>query len=523
MHTFFAYNGIVLGPLLGIESDEDYTICVLIEISNFKDINGFSINIDGLSIKSSKKITLIDKYFYLRFEFKKPGLPDKYQFIQYSVNYNDTPLKTCNNHFIFSFRIPPANCVPSICFVSCNGTDIYPNDVPLKHYEGWEKLLDVSPDFLIMGGDQIYADSILDKIHGIDKYFKDLKIPIPPNIIRQIELFYLKLYINSWSNNHMALALATIPNIMTWDDHDIFDGYGSYKDEFQSSSIITVIFNSAKFYYELFQLRTIENKTLYEWPFCGTQLKLRNYWIICPDTRINRTRTRILSSEQYSNLDALLKSNIINNKTVNNVEGTANSNFTICFVLPVPIAHRNYFSIMDQISSLNIYSKKSNILKNLKFSNNDDLRDHWDHYDHRTEQLKMLNLIFDFGILLHPKYLLILSGDVHSSGASSISKHDNGTVIATATQLVSSPIVNKPITSILNTLFAWLSRDKNRLEGFELDFKNFGTYKRKNIIKRNFIKVSQIENKSLNASIYVEENSGWKNNKPEFRNLNKFK
>ena len=40
--------------------------------------------------------------------------------------------------------------------------------------------------------------------------------------------FYFTHYRQHWCSKHLADALACIPQVMMWDDHDIFDGWGSY-------------------------------------------------------------------------------------------------------------------------------------------------------------------------------------------------------------------------------------------------------------------------------------------------------
>lgn len=42
---------------------------------------------------------------------------------------------------------------------------------------------------------------------------------------------------------------------MIWDDHDIFDGWGSYPPKLQYSDVFQTIFDRAEFFYNLFQVR----------------------------------------------------------------------------------------------------------------------------------------------------------------------------------------------------------------------------------------------------------------------------
>jgi len=75
----------------------------------------------------------------------------------------------------------------------------------------------------------------------------------------QIDRFYDELYIKRWSNKSMSLIFASIPSVMMWDDHDIFDGWGSYPEDIQKCDVYKNIFSVAKKYFENFQIRTIHN------------------------------------------------------------------------------------------------------------------------------------------------------------------------------------------------------------------------------------------------------------------------
>merc|ERR1719262_2049725 len=73
-------------------------------------------------------------------------------------------------------------------------------------------------------------------------------------------VFFFLIYVRRWgSSKGMRDALATIPTIMMWDDHDIFDGFGSYPKSVQKSPIIQCIYRAARLEYERLQLRFIND------------------------------------------------------------------------------------------------------------------------------------------------------------------------------------------------------------------------------------------------------------------------
>lgn len=53
------------------------------------------------------------------------------------------------------------------------------------------------------------------------------------------------------------VAMATIPSINIYDDHDIIDGYGSYRDSTMSTEIFKGVGNIAYQYYMLFNNKSI--------------------------------------------------------------------------------------------------------------------------------------------------------------------------------------------------------------------------------------------------------------------------
>lgn len=59
------------------------------------------------------------------------------------------------------------------------------------------------------------------------------------------------------SDIHLMLNLHIVyVQTMTWDDHDIFDGWGSYPDTIQNCPVFQGCFHAAKRFYLLFQQHT---------------------------------------------------------------------------------------------------------------------------------------------------------------------------------------------------------------------------------------------------------------------------
>jgi hypothetical protein len=514
-------TSIALGPLLGIESDSQYTVCCLINSHYVQDPIAVELQVDNQWINDPHPKRLRE-YWFFRFDFKIQPEPDIQKEIVYRIGNNKKILSTALGISEFKFRIPPLNKIPDVAFVSCCGTHkAYPKEMNPQAFQGWENMLKFKPDFLFLTGDQVYADPIWDKIEDA-KEILDIDALVSKDLEDRIDAFYLNLYIDYFSKEYYSEALATIPNIMTWDDHEIIDGYGSHKSANQDSHIFKCMFKYAKMYFEYFQIRSSRNTSLLNYPYDYTlYLNIRNYSFILPDTRSYRTREQILDKNQYLALDHLLyKRDFVPVRT--NYFPEQKNMYTICFVLPVPIAHRNYSTTMERIFS--VVSGVFSFWRQFGFGifEDDDLVDHWDHPKHEAEQKQMLDLMFKFAAKFKPKNLLIVSGDVHSGGAATVIKKE-GLSEVRATQIITSPIVNQPVGKLSSYLLGQVSKSLNRIPGYVLDLKNFGTYEQPNITARNYVIISVPEERKYPvAKIYIQENDKWPDDYSGARSLNNY-
>eukprot|EP00955_Chlamydomonas_euryale_P013335 143755-Chlamydomonas_euryale.AAC.1 len=98
---------------------------------------------------------------------------------------------------------------------------------------------------MVGGGDQLYNDDVWNlpsmvQWLSIPEKASRLNYPFTQEMADQVEWFYFTMYAKHWSQPLFADALASIPHAMTWDDHDIFDGWGSYPTELQFCSVFQV-------------------------------------------------------------------------------------------------------------------------------------------------------------------------------------------------------------------------------------------------------------------------------------------
>ncbi len=503
-------SNIILGPLVGIESKSKLSICFLLDRNPISKNEPAKLKIEYDDTSSVIDGKLIDDpdilfgYEYYKFLVEKSSINQNH--FNYSIIIEEVAIKDTHQRSSFKVNILNGNKTPAIAYVSCNGSHHGPDSVQPEDYLGYQELMNQKPDYLIFGGDQIYADQLLSEKDSLyRKFFLSDRSKLSNDEVLYVKKFYLKLYIDSWKNKDISLALATIPNLMTWDDHDIIDGYGSH------AKFITdkheELFKIAKIYYELFQLR--KNST-------GTRfITVNNHLLVFPETRENRTERKIISDEDYK-----LMSDHLN--------GNNNEYYNICFILPVPIAHMNYTSAFERA-----FGFLTRLLRSRRLSiwHHDDVVDHWAHGNHIVDEKKMIETIFKYGDHFKPKYLSIVSGDVHSSGASRITR-EVGQNKSYATQIISSPIVNKAVP-FMKTIHLFFAKKNRKTDNFLFEMTKWGASWRTNIYRRSFVITKDIRrtlsdgsqsNPYMSAQISFElsPNRWLSGQSDQNRNLNKF-
>ncbi|MDH7943457.1 alkaline phosphatase D family protein [Pseudohongiella sp. SYSU M77423] len=368
---------------------------------------------------------------------------------------------------------------------------------------------------LLMGGDQIYADSIWDEVPIINSLKVKSKLTskvveefsltprLRQELTDQLKKFYEQLYIDSWSDSDMSYMMASVPTVMMWDDHDIFDGWGSYPDELQNSDLFRCIYPVANRYFEIFQTRTSSNISRISNTHFSMHFSFRNYEVILLDNRTFRTMKNVMSPSQYYDLGKVLDKALFSE-----VPEELSKQRTLCFVVPVPIAHLDYSHLVERL--LPKVPKKE-----FRHSMNDDAIDHWDHYNHKAEQKKLLDILFDAGEKHNAKYVCVVSGDVHTAGAATITKTGGKRKI---TQVISSGTVHSGPNRWEFALMNLVTTPKSDITGYNLYLKNFGNFRKHTINLRNFGILTKAKHSGIVASIEMENRENLAH-----RTLNKFK
>ena len=264
-------------------------------------------------------------------------------------------------------------------------------------------------------------------------------------LLDELERFYVGTYRDRLSPEPVAEALASIPTLMMRDDHDIFDGWGSYSPEEQASPVFRTVFAAARTGFSLFQLQS--NPREPSWPALPGQrgfnalLRVGNVGVLVLDLRSERSQTQILAADTWNIvLDAL-----------DRTEGLRH----LLVMSSIPVIHPD-MSFIER--GLGFVPGMQGI--------EDDLHDQWVSYNHRTERLRFVHRLLDFAEAKGTR-VSIISGDVHVAAlgvVESVRRPVQWLYANVINQLTSSPIVHPPPQRIVRYFLEELGREVNELD-----------------------------------------------------------
>ena len=375
-----------------------------------------------------------DFYIFKRYVFSVERT-DIDQYIHYQISINTTdptdPTNQTNpsdptniERLEYKITIPGKHTKLNILYTSCN--QYYQEGV-------WDSIYEqhiTNPYHLnICGGDQIYEKNKVypHGLFNLDIYKEWLSKPIvdrynmefTEQMKKETYDFYYQTYIAKFFDSiEYKYILPNIPCISMWDDHDIFDGYGSYPPDIQNSPIIKNIYLIAKECFLIFQKHHMtfayNDKEKFANYNMTSYYEIDDILLINIDTRSNRTINQILNNQTYQTIYEKLrkttKKHIILNISspiiffdetqIKSV--LSNDNFDIYKPseynkFPIFKTYYNMFGIPDL---------------------NDDFVDQWSHSNHIFERdlfiLELFRILEDDQT--KNKHIHIISGDVHCGG-----------------------------------------------------------------------------------------------------------
>ena len=430
---------IIVGPLLGFEEGDYYTVCIL----TGPTVSPPRLEVSGKTkpLTFARQATVGTNVFW-RAEFKVAAGAKATQ-IEYTIKSQSSRLTDPHGRDRWQFHVPGKSEQPKIAYASCNGFSSakLARDTN-EPYALWERMAaqhaDQAFSLLLMGGDQVYADEIWEskKCPSLQKWSElnwkeQHAAQVSAAMAGEIAAFYDALYLDRWKDADMSLMFASIPSVMMWDDHDIFDGWGSYPDERQNCAVFQAVFQEAARVFDVFQLRGGTRNRLNAGSDHRTlRLRFRDYHILALDNRSERTQTRIMSEQNWGDVKNWLIE----------LEGKKIPNLLV--MTGVPAVYRSFASV-EAIMDATLWHEELE----------DDVHDHWSSRPHLAERMRLIMVLMKFlgtqkdqagkcqckGVLL--------SGDVHVGALGQIwyEREELG-----LTQIISTGIVHPPPTA-----FAW--------------------------------------------------------------------
>ncbi|XP_070538322.1 uncharacterized protein [Ptychodera flava] len=434
----------VMGPILGYRGTQgsNYQLCCLVatedqqdelrpmkyKVKNTKGVE----KAKGETAVLTSPIFVSRNYKLWRYDWEVPRHPSEDYVCRYTLPDNRS----------FLCHIPSFNTYPRILFGSCSGL-ITQRQIRKERNSNimWVHMRQEHAEnpfhLLILGGDQVYADPVFEKLKEERKRDND---DIDTTGLREeARAKYFELYISRWRQPEQAFVLSRVPSFMMWDDHEIFDGWGSHPEV---TPFMKEMYNAARENFIIFQLRGLRKEPTMamgknigrhsvQWihpPMDGERdpridpgpfsyvVTFGEVCFVILDNRSERTINQIMSmqsiQEFVSTLDAL-------------------RGFKHLFVVVgVPPIFMNLTSVLGIIS-------KSPI--RLLRSAEDDIRDHWSSEKHVSERNAFCKSLLDFCNKTGTR-VTVLSGDVHV-GTWGRLESNTGLNIDLVT---SSAIVNKP-------------------------------------------------------------------------------
>ncbi|ENK2737028.1 alkaline phosphatase family protein [Klebsiella variicola] len=420
---------IILGPVLSLRkvNVNYFHVSALIVVP--KDYNEIDCSLSHGVVEQVVKIASVPFcnpiWDVIRLDFNIPLL-DVPQTINYTIENNK-----------WQFGLPAVGQSPAIAYVSCNGFSDAKKMKDVGYItDRWNDLYTTHQSrpyhILIMGGDQVYTDGLWQQVKSIFEWNVSFALdrwhkPFTKMMKEELDLFLCNIYFNAWSSSEITNAMSAIPSIMMWDDHDIFDGWGSYPTKLHNSYIYQGIFALAEQYFRVFQLQlaaTSDEKHPSAIPGCTNYnlgfSSIGKISILVADLRKERQPEpmQIMSEYNwtlfYQYLNALPE------------------NGHVLLQSSIPVAYLN----------LNNLAK---LLKVLPGRNEleDDLRDHWRDEAHRGERIRLVHNLLDFS-RVHKSRVTILSGDVHVAASAVIesSRYPNSGFATRVNQLISTGVVH---------------------------------------------------------------------------------
>lgn len=411
----------------------------------------------------------------------------------------------------WSFTVPAKGYAPRLAYFSCNGFSdpklikelkapangvwkdllfnhdkrLRPHDYVLDREQQWHEPLSHDKGVqrfhvALAGGDQVYSDAIWTDIPELKAWVEldwgeQIRYKPSATLLGKIKAYYWAQYVSRWTmdaptqkqpDRHLnaGLGFAVLPTVMMWDDHDIFDGWGSYSARMQKSPLLDAMFRAAREAFWVYQLQmplavlpvlvdqnpvgardprwapvnwsairqadALSPAFLDGQPGFNHQLDLGELAISVMDLRSERSQQQILGMDSWCAWQRTWE---------------ALPPATHWLVMSsVPVAHPK-LSLAEK--PLTWFASDS-----VTDSNADDLNDHWAHDRHEDERKRLIRTLVSLGERAACR-ITLLSGDVHVAAWGVAGRNVLASNGQRVNQLTSSAIVHPSLSGFVQGLF----------------------------------------------------------------------
>ena len=530
---------LLLGPVLsfrGIGTGHIWKVSALVGLKAGATVPAMAV--DGKPCPAPRELLALKGERYLRYDLSC-AMQKNERTVQYGIP----------GGLSWRMTVPGQQTAPRLAYVSCNGFSdpaamrklirtsnavwedlLYSHDRTLRRPpgKGETKLLDKEQlwhekrihdhdlqrfHVMLMGGDQIYFDSIWEEIKALNQWVAlprqaQLEFKVSAALEREIEAYYFGLYKQRWlptgrkpwgspeTTLDAGAAMASIPTVMMWDDHDIFDGWGSYSCEMQNSPLFQTLFRHARRAFWVFQMQHALDELpdlvdttpagfsrqdpLFQ-PIAWSQVLARDNLalpllddqpgftaayalgplaVVAADLRTERSRTQVMGADTWAQIKQWTHDLQARRAGTRPKQPCRH----LLFMSSVPVVHPKLSLaelMMDTFGQDHVTD-----------SNADDLKDHWSHDDHEGERKRLLEVLSHLARDQKIRVSLV-SGDVHLAAWGTAYRKD---LPASETwsqihQFTSSAVVHPSLMGVMEKLFlSWLNRNAQQPQNIDVQY-----------------------------------------------------
>ncbi|MFC6282049.1 MULTISPECIES: alkaline phosphatase D family protein [Polaromonas] len=316
-----------------------------------------------------------------------------------------------------------------IAYVSCNGQEHADADRPAAERNAmWRRLATEHArtpfGLLLHGGDQLYADEVFQSHPALARWAETARAKKTEQVFSEdmrkaAESHYFHRYLMLLAQPEIAHLVARVPSLMMWDDHDIFDGWGSLPEKLLDGQVGRGLFDIARRMFMLFQVGATDKIPLVGED--GSQdrsltqvIRFPRLSVIAPDLRSERRPTQVMGPAGWATFERAL--------------AQTNSGDQILVMSSVPILGPRLSwieKLLDLLPGVQKYE--------------DDMLDQWQSKAHRPEWQRMLETL-QRRATEGRNPITVLSGEIHLATRGEMAFTD-GTIMH---QLVASGIAHLP-------------------------------------------------------------------------------